>query len=70
MIDPDPFDDFLRAALPPSVPGDPARDLWPRVVNRIDARPSWSWGDAGLAAIVALVLLMFPEGLYLLAFHF
>jgi hypothetical protein len=70
MIDPDPFDDFVRAALPPIVPGDPARDLWPRVVHRIDAPPPWSWGDAGLAAIVALALLMFPEGLYLLAFHF
>ena len=69
MIDPDRFEDLVRAALPPIVAGEPGRDLWPRVVERLNTRPPWSWVDAGLAAIVVLTLLMFPEGLFLLAYH-
>ncbi len=69
MSDADRFEHLLRAALPPVAGGEPGGDLWPRVVERLDARPPWSWVDAGLAAVVAVTLLMFPEGLFLLAYH-
>lgn len=65
----DRLEDLLRAALPPVVAGEPAPDLWPRVVERLDAGPSMSWVDLGLLAIVAMTLLLFPEGLFLLAYH-
>ena len=69
MTDSDRFEHLLRAALPPTVAGEPGHDLWTRVVGRLDAPPSWSWVDLGLAAIVAIMLSMFPEGLFLLAYH-
>jgi hypothetical protein len=65
----DPFGDLLRAALPPVAAGDPGADLWPRVVERLASGPPMSWTDLGLLAIVAIALLLFPEGLFLLAYH-
>ena len=70
MNDSDRLSALLRAALPPTDNHLPARDLWPRVTERIDAPARWSTLDLALAAIVAFVLLMFPEGVWLLAYHF
>jgi hypothetical protein len=39
------------------------------VVDRLEAPRHWSWVDLSLAAMVAIALLMFPEGLFLLAYH-
>jgi hypothetical protein len=69
MSEPDGLDHLLRAALPPVTPGEPGADLWPRIVERLDTRPPVSWVDLSLVALVALTLLMFPEGLFLLAYH-
>jgi hypothetical protein len=69
MTDDDPLRQLLRSALPPPAAQGPSRNLWPLVVNRIEAPAGWSWLDIGLAAIVALVLVMFPQWLLLLAFH-
>lgn len=63
------LEDLLRAALPPVPAGRPSRDLWPAVLSRCQARPAWSWLDLGLAAGVAAGLLLFPEWLWLLAYH-
>ena len=70
MIDDDRLRALLRSAMPP-VTADPrpARDLWPRVVNRIDARARWSWPDIGLATAVTIALVSFPELLWLVAYH-
>lgn len=68
MSDDDRLLALLRGALPPST-GDGHRDLWPLVASRINARPAWSWFDLGLAAAVAMVLLMFPRGIFFLAYH-
>jgi hypothetical protein len=59
---------LLRAGLPPAREA-PPRDLWPDVVDRLDARVRWSAVDFGLAAFASVVLLLFPEGLWLVAFH-
>ena len=69
MTDSDRFEHRLRAVLPPTVAGDPDHNLWTRVVDRLDAPRQWSWVDLSLAAMVAIALLMFPEGLFLLAYH-
>ena len=59
---------LLRATLAAGdVPSQ--RDLWPEVARRLEARPVWSAFDMGLAALVALALLVFPEGLWVMAFH-
>ena len=60
---------LLRSALAHTDGGVPARDLWPRVVSRCQAPVAWSWLDAGLAAAVVIVLLLFPSWLWLLAYH-
>jgi hypothetical protein len=69
MIDDDRLRQLLRSALPPPTGSSPSGDLWPRVLRRIETSPGWSWLDMSLAAMVAVTLLMFPEGLFLLAYH-
>ena len=69
MTDQDPLERLLRAALPPSVPIVPSRDLWPSVVRRSQAPMERSWVDISIAALVAITLLMFPDWLWLLAYH-
>jgi len=62
--------DLLRSALPPMSRQGPARDLWPKVVSRIEAPPGWSWLDISVAIGLAIALLIFPKALLLIAFHF
>ena len=69
MIDDEGLQQLLRSALPRAADHGPARDLWPLVVNRVQARVGWSWLDVSLAAVVTIVLLMFPGWLFLLAYH-
>ena len=69
MSDDDRLLALLRGALPPTADGGSHRDLWPLVMSRIDAPSAWSWFDLGLAAAVAVVLLMFPRGILFLAYH-
>ena len=61
--------ELLRAAMPPSAADDAPRDLWPSLASRLDRGPAWSFVDLGLAAAVAVTLLMFPEWLWVLAYH-
>jgi hypothetical protein len=69
MTGDDGLQELLRAALPRAADQAPARDLWPLVMNRVQARVGWSWLDLSLAAVVTIVLLMFPPWLFLLAYH-
>ena len=65
-------DDSLRALLRNALPRDQAvsrHDLWPALAQRLETRPRWSLFDVGLAAAVAIVLLLFPEAIWLMAFH-
>jgi hypothetical protein len=61
--------ELLRSAVPPAHALEPSQDLWPLVVNRIQAPRGWSQLDVSLAAIVVMLLLMFPGWLFLLAYH-
>lgn len=60
---------LLRSALPPVVPTEPSRDLWPLVMHESHAGPKWSWLDLGLAAGVVVALWMRPELLAWLIYH-
>lgn len=61
---------LLRSALPPVVTAGRSRDMWPFVVKRGREDRKWSWLDAVLAAAVAIALLIRPDLLTLLAYHF
>ena len=61
---------LLRTAVPPVGSRTPARDLWPRLVRRAQQRRRWTWLDIGLAAAVAGALVVWPDVLLVLAYHF
>jgi hypothetical protein len=69
MTDDERLQQLLRSALAPTSDRQRSRDLWPLVANRIQVRARWSWLDVSLAAVVAIVLLVFPDWLFLLAYH-
>ena len=60
---------LLKSAMPAIEGERPARDTWSDIVTRVDDRPRWTLLDLGLAAAVALAMLLFPEGIWLLAYH-
>lgn len=60
---------LVRAALRPMPASRPTRDLWPRVLRRSQAPAVWDWIDLVAAAAAALALLLFPDWLWLLAYH-
>lgn len=62
--------ELLRSAVPPVVPPASSVDRWPLVVRRQREGPGWSWLDAALAAAAAAALLMRPDWLLVLAYHF
>lgn len=54
--------ELLRAAMPPVGDADPPRDLWPRMLRRLDQRPApASWFDWALAAALVAWFFVFPE---------
>ena len=69
MTDDDRLERLVRSAIPPVAAARPSRDLWPAIVNRGRAPVRWSWLDLSVAAVVAIALVMFPDWLWLLAYH-
>jgi hypothetical protein len=69
MIDDDRLQHLLRSAFPRIAEHEPSRDLWPCVVNRMHAPMRRSWLDLSLVAVIASLLMMFPEWLLPLAYH-
>ena len=61
--------DLLRASIPPAADDGRGRDVWPELAFRFEQGPRWSYLDLGLAAAVAVGLAVFPEWLWLLAYH-
>ena len=62
---------LLREALPPiPVEGEPARDLWPAMLRRMDAKPATPWFDwallGGLVGLAGLFPAAIPVFLYYL----
>ena len=69
MTDDDRLQHLVRSAFPRTTDRAPSRDLWPLVVNQIRLPVRRSWFDISLAAVIAILLMMFPEWLLLLAYH-
>ena len=61
--------ELLRDAMVLADCREPGDDLWPQVAARFDEKPRWSYVDLGLAAGAAVALAVFPEWLWLLAYH-
>jgi len=62
--------DVLRSALPPMGDVELPRDLWPRMLDRLDRRrASVAWFDWALLAFIAIWLLIFPNALPALLYH-
>lgn len=51
---------LLRQALPPTGDSEPAHDLWPAMLQRLDAKPAPPWFDWALAGGLAVCLAAFP----------
>jgi hypothetical protein len=69
MTDDDPLRDLLRAVYPPTTGRDRSRDLWTSVVARIDTPVRPPRLDVALAMLIAALLIVFPEYVWLLAYH-
>ena len=74
MTDEERLAELLRRAVPPVSFDvlDDARaphDLWPRVARCLQPSPRWSPLDLALAAVVAIALILFPQALWLIAYH-
>lgn len=69
MNDVDDLRALLKAALPPTAGDAAARDLWPRVRERMDSRPLWSMLDVALAAAAAVALWLVPDVWLALLYH-
>ena len=65
----DRLQELLRAAMPPLSVGEPQRDVWPLIVERMDRRARWTALDVGLAVAATAALFMFPEWILLIAYH-
>jgi hypothetical protein len=54
----------LRTAIPPAPATGPSRDLWPRVLRRLEDQPApASRLDWALLAALLVWLVLFPEGI-------
>jgi hypothetical protein len=61
----------IRSAIPPLAVGGPSRDLWPQVVRRLaPQRARVSRLDWALLAAVVAWLVVFPESVVVLLYHF
>ena len=69
MIDDDRLKCLLRSAFPQMGASAPSRDLWPVIINRSHAPVRWSWLDINMGILVLIVLLIFPDLLWLLTYH-
>ena len=76
--DDDRLKQLLRQAVPPVATGaEPARDLWPAVLKRIDSdtagevrvRSRWVWLDVALLAGLAVLGVSFPATIPLLLYY-
>jgi hypothetical protein len=65
----DELEKYLREALRPTSDGPARRDLWAALMKRLEERPRWSLIDVGLGIAVAVVLLISPDRLWLIAYH-
>ena len=73
--DQDRLRNLLKGALPPIIDETgPARDLWPAMLRRLNARPNarisaWAWFDLALLAGLAGAAVIFPSAIPVLLYY-
>lgn len=61
---------LLKDSLAPVHQTELQRDLWPRMLRRLDEQPlRVPWFDWALATVLAAFLLLFPEAIPALLYH-
>ncbi|MGB6686361.1 MAG: hypothetical protein WBE76_00800 [Terracidiphilus sp.] len=61
---------LLQQALPPiDGEAEPAHDLWPAVLKRLNARQAPPWYDWALAAGVVAIVAVFPAWIPVLLYY-
>ncbi len=61
---------LLQQALPPTANDEPARDLWPAFLRRMEARPAaLPWFDLALAAGLAAFAVFVPAAIPVLLYY-
>jgi hypothetical protein len=64
------FRELLRSAIAPAADLELKRDLWPKMLRKLDERaPRVSWLDWALVALLAMWFLFSPEAIPLLLYH-
>lgn len=62
--------DVLRSAIPPVADTELKRDLWPRMLRKMEHEPAGlPWFDIALAALLAVCFAIFPEAILGLLYH-
>ena len=64
------FHQLLRSAVPPAETRSSERDRWPDILRRGQTTAGLSPIDLGMAAVLAVALILFPRVAWLLAYHF
>jgi hypothetical protein len=64
--------ELLKASIPPVANVEFERDLWPRLLQRLDQQPvaRVPWFDWALAALLGAACLLFPGMIPALLYHF
>jgi hypothetical protein len=67
---------LVKQALPPvAADAEPARDLWPAMLRRLDEESAppvsagWAWFDGALATGLVLLVASFPASIPLLLYY-
>jgi hypothetical protein len=61
---------LLKKSMPPvGSEREPARDLWPAVLRRLDERPVTPWFDWALLAALAGLTVAFPASIPVLLYY-
>ena len=61
---------LLKDSLPPAPGSESQRDLWPRMLHRLDERTSHvPWWDWALLAVVTVFFCFFPGAIAAVVYH-
>ena len=64
------IEELLKEALPPvGSDAEPARDLWPAVLRRLDEKQAAPWFDLALAGGIVALVSFFPAAIPVLLYY-
>jgi hypothetical protein len=63
------IEQLLKQALPPVGDAEPAHDLWPSMLQRLDAGTALPWFDWALAGGIAIFSLALPTSIPVILYY-